>query len=55
MGFSGPEDPRSVGSVFEKYPLAFWFTAFITMPMAILLAVGAITAMCGLLFLWVLS
>ena len=23
MGFSGPEDPRSVGSVFEKYPLAF--------------------------------
>ena len=23
MGFSGPEDPRNVGAVFEKYPLAF--------------------------------
>lgn len=23
MGFSGSEDPRSVGTVFEKYPLAF--------------------------------
>lgn len=23
MGFSGPEDPRSVGASFEKFPLAF--------------------------------
>lgn len=23
MGFSGPEDPRSVGQTFEQYPLAF--------------------------------
>ena len=46
---------EKAATYFEKYPLAFWFTAFITMPMAILLAVGAITVMCGLLFLWVLS
>ena len=23
MGFSGPEDPRTVGQAFQKYPLAF--------------------------------
>ena len=55
VGMYRDEETLEPHTYFEKYPLAFWFTAFITMPMAILLAVGAITVMCGLLFLWVLS